>query len=72
LRRYTFVALVTVLLTSTPFALERKDVTFKIFQFLPNQIPRVDGKIDHSTIVPDSFAVGMDQLGTSQSADQEV
>ena len=62
LRKLTLVALVAVLLTSTPFALERKDVTFKIFQFPADQIPRVDGKTDDWAVVPESYAVGMDEL----------
>jgi hypothetical protein len=43
-------------------ALERQDVTFKIFQFPPDKIPRIDGNADDWEIVPDSYAIGMDQL----------
>jgi hypothetical protein len=43
-------------------ALERPDVTFKIFQFPPDKIPRIDGDADDWAIVPDSYAIGMDQL----------
>jgi hypothetical protein len=43
-------------------ALERQDVTFKIFQFPPDKIPRIDGDADDWAIVPDSYAIGMDQL----------
>ena len=39
-------ALLAGLFSSAPLALERKDVTFKIFQFPANQIPRIDGKAD--------------------------
>jgi hypothetical protein len=60
--RHTLVVLMAVLLSSAPFALERKDVTFEIFQFPASQIPRVDGKVDDWAIVPDNYAVGMDQL----------
>ena len=44
MRRSTFIPLVAALLVAAPHALERKDVTFKIFQFPSNQIPRIDGK----------------------------
>ena len=50
------------LFVSTPTALERKDVTFKIFQFPADQIPRVDGKTDDWARVPESYAVGMNEL----------
>lgn len=43
-------------------ALERPGVEFKIFQFPANQIPRIDGKTDDWAIVPESYAIGMDQL----------
>ncbi len=43
-------------------ALDRPEVTFKIFQFPKDKIPRIDGNTDDWDIVPDSYAVGMDQL----------
>jgi hypothetical protein len=43
-------------------ALERAGVEFKIFQFPPDQIPRVDGKADDWAIVPERLAIGTDQL----------
>jgi hypothetical protein len=43
-------------------ALERPEVTFKVFQFPPNMIPRIDGDDDDWAMVPDSYAIGMDQL----------
>jgi len=43
-------------------ALERQDVTFKIFQFPPDKIPRIDGDASDWAMVPDSYAIGMDQL----------
>ena len=42
--------------------LERPGVEFKIFQFPADRIPRIDGGTDDWTIVPDSYAIGMDQL----------
>ncbi len=43
-------------------ALERRDVTFKIFQFPAKMIPRIDGKADDWSIVPDEYVIGLDQL----------
>ena len=42
--------------------LERPDVTFQVFQFPANQIPRIDAKVDDWAIVPARYAIGMDQL----------
>ena len=42
--------------------LQRPDVEFKIFQFPADKIPRIDGKADDWAIVPDSYAIGSDQL----------
>lgn len=43
-------------------ALERPDTTFKVFQFPQGQIPRIDGDTSDWDMVPDSYAVGTDQL----------
>jgi hypothetical protein len=43
-------------------ALDRPDVTFKVFQFPADQIPRIDGKTDDWSIVPDSYSIGIDQM----------
>lgn len=42
--------------------LERPGVEFKVFQFPADKIPRIDGKGDDWAIVPDSYAIGTDQL----------
>src|SRR5262249_38918370 len=42
--------------------LERPGVEFRVFQFPPDRIPRIDGEADDWSIVPESYAVGMDQL----------
>jgi hypothetical protein len=44
------------------FAADRPGTVFKIFQFPPNMIPRIDGNTDDWKMVPDSYAIGMDQL----------
>jgi hypothetical protein len=43
-------------------ALEKPNVTYKVFQFPADQIPRIDGKTDDWAMVPDSYAIGIDQL----------
>lgn len=35
---------------------------FKIYQFPPDKIPRIDGSAEDWDMVPDSFAIGIDQL----------
>ncbi|HEX4750194.1 MAG TPA: PKD domain-containing protein [Bryobacteraceae bacterium] len=52
----------TALLSLSAQALDRPGVTFKIFQFPPNMIPRIDGNPDDWKIVPDDYAIGMNQL----------
>ncbi|MCE5249939.1 PKD domain-containing protein [bacterium] len=54
----TFVALTVQEIS----ALERPDVEFKIFQFPADMIPRIDGDTGDWDIVPDSYAIGLDQL----------
>ncbi len=43
-------------------AFARPDTIYQIFQFPKNQIPRIDGDFSDWTMVPDSFAIGLDQL----------
>ena len=49
--------------------------SYKIFQFQANRIPRIDGNADDWMIVPDSYAVGTDQLwddsGKHEKADPQ-
>ncbi len=47
---------------SSAFGLERPGVEFKIFQFPHDMIPRIDGDSADWDIVPDSYAVGMNEL----------
>lgn len=42
--------------------LERPDTEYRVFQFPADQIPRIDGDSSDWAIVPDSWAIGMDQL----------
>ena len=43
-------------------ALLRPDKTFKVFQFPPNMIPRIDGDASDWSIVPDDYSIGMDEM----------
>jgi PKD domain len=47
---------------AAPRVLDRPDVTFKVFQFPPDKIPRIDGDPSDWAIVPDSYAIKTDQL----------
>ncbi len=44
------------------FALERPGVEFKVFQFPAHRIPRIDGNTGDWAMVPESYAIGSDQL----------
>ncbi len=43
-------------------AADHPGVPYKIFQFPADKIPRIDGNPDDWNIVPDDYAIGMDQL----------
>jgi PKD domain len=43
-------------------AIERPQTIFKVFQFPPDKIPRIDGKTDDWDIVPEEYVIGTDQL----------
>jgi len=47
-------------------AVERPEVTFKVFQFTADRIPRIDGNTDDWTLVPGEYAIGMNQLVDDQ------
>ncbi len=40
-------------------ALDRPEVTFKIFQFPADKIPRIDGNADDWAIVPQEYVIGV-------------
>ena len=61
-KRWLVRASLALLLLTPQFGLERPGVTFKIFQFPADKIPRIDGNIEDWAMVPDSYAIGMDQL----------
>jgi hypothetical protein len=43
-------------------ALEKPEVTYQVFQFPADQIPRIDGKIEDWSMVPERYVVATDQL----------
>lgn len=43
-------------------ALEKPAVTYQIFQFPADRMPRVDGNADDWAMVPESYVIGTDQL----------
>jgi hypothetical protein len=51
-----------ILLATCASALDRPGTVFKIFQFPADAIPRIDGNADDWKMVPDDYAIGMDQL----------
>jgi hypothetical protein len=58
-----FVAMLTVLACFVPVAaVEKPGVTYKVFQFPADKIPRIDGSADDWDVVSDSYVVGTDQL----------
>jgi hypothetical protein len=51
-----------LLLAHSASGLDRTNVTFKVFQFPPNMIPRIDGKTNDWDMVPENYVIGSDQL----------
>ncbi len=59
---YTLLLLFNSLFVEEPTGLQRPEVEYKIFQFPPDQIPRIDGDPSDWQMVPDPYRIGMDQL----------
>ena len=56
-------ALATLAILASPLrALDRPEITFKVFQFPADQIPRVDGDPSDWAIVPDDYTIRTDQF----------
>lgn len=58
----TLVLLSGIFTCLTGFALEKPEITYKIFQFPEDKIPRIDGNTDDWAMVPESYVIGTDQL----------
>ena len=61
-RQFVWILTLLALWSQVTRAFERPDKEFKIFQFPPDQIPRIDGRADDWNLVPESYVIGMDQL----------
>lgn len=48
------------------FALPGPDKEYKVFQFPKDQIPRIDGEFLDWEMVPDSYAIGLDELSDTE------
>ncbi|MFT3780550.1 MAG: PKD domain-containing protein [Nibricoccus sp.] len=57
-----FIGLSFVLCVSRTVALEKPDITYRVFQFPADKIPRVDGNADDWSIVPEAYVIGIDQF----------
>jgi hypothetical protein len=55
-------AALALLLPGAALAQERPEVTFPVFQFPPDRIPRIDGDASDWAMVPESYTIGTDQL----------
>jgi len=54
--------LLAALSAGSAFGLSKPGIEYKIFQFPADKIPCIDSRTDDWAIVPDSYAVGTDQL----------
>lgn len=62
LRCALLAAIVAAFFVPPAHALERAGTEFKIFQFPPDRIPRIDGATDDWDIVPPEYSIGIDQM----------
>jgi hypothetical protein len=58
----TLLGALLLLMPFSAWPLDRPGTVFKVFQFPADKIPRIDGNPDDWQIVPDDYAIGMDQL----------
>lgn len=67
MQRFALPLLAFTLFTALASALEKPEVTYPIFQFPANQIPRIDGDPADWAMVPESYVIGTDQLRNTAS-----
>jgi hypothetical protein len=60
--RFLLVFTAVTLALAPARALERPGLTYQVFQFPANQIPRIDGDGSDWAMVPESYVIGTDQL----------
>jgi hypothetical protein len=56
-------ALAAAVAVGHAWALQKPEVTYPVFQFPADRMPRIDGKSDDWAMVPESYVIGGDQLG---------
>lgn len=61
-----------LLLAAGAGALERHGVEYRVFQFPPDAIPRIDGDASDWDMVPESYVVGTDELWEDSGKHEEV
>jgi len=62
MKRSVLCVLISLCLARSAVALEKPEITYKIYQFPANAIPRIDGDPTDWAMVPDAFIIGTDQL----------
>src|SRR3982751_4091001 len=62
---------IALALCFTGVAADRPGTVFKVFQFPADRIPRMDGNTDDWKMVPDDYAIGMDQLVDDTNKDRK-
>ncbi len=62
LRRSAVLCILYSVLWSAAPALEKPNVTYQVYQFPTDKIPRIDGDASDWAMVPESYVIGTDQL----------
>lgn len=55
-------ALLTLLPAASATAFDKPQITYKVFQFPQDRIPRIDGDFSDWDMVPESYVIGQDQM----------
>lgn len=62
MKQFSLICLLLAALPGSARALEKPDLTYQVFQFPADKIPRVDGDDTDWDMVPESYVIGQDQL----------
>jgi hypothetical protein len=62
MRLNRFIWILIFILRIPADGLERTDMTFPVFQFPPDMIPRIDGRAEDWDLVPENYRIRTDQL----------
>ena len=49
------------------YAFQSRDTIYPIFQFPQHKMPRIDGDFSDWNLVPDTYAIGLDQMKESMN-----